>query len=97
MVILRSQNKIIDFLMILAWASPLKYSPTFERFHILLYWLKSHLLLALRKNTEKLSGTHRQKNSIRAARGSKRLYCARRPVSGKGARGALMADFVRFV
>ena len=28
MVILRSQNKITDFLMILAWASPFKYSLT---------------------------------------------------------------------
>ena len=28
MVILRSQNKITDFLMILAWASPFKSGPT---------------------------------------------------------------------
>ena len=29
MVILRSQNKITDFLMILAWASPFKYVVNF--------------------------------------------------------------------
>ena len=30
MVILRSQNKITDFLMILAWACPFKYSRGLE-------------------------------------------------------------------
>ena len=32
MVILRSQNKIIDFLMILAWASPIKQTTIANKF-----------------------------------------------------------------
>ena len=36
MVILRSQNKITDFLMILAWASPFNREPTAQRCQMLI-------------------------------------------------------------
>ena len=48
MVILRSQNKITDFLMVLAWASPFRY----------------HLLNMLKKNVTSISNIWKQMTSI---------------------------------
>ena len=50
MVILRSQNKITDFLMILAWASPFK--------HILDHTVFSNMFVMLRNNSGNLSNFH---------------------------------------